>query len=123
MNKIAAFVLLAGSLLMVGCTKSDLPEQQMDPEQWMQTHQRAQVAYTDYFTGNYIVQSSQGFAVVEGWGGYTPREFDELYAHFQFTGMQTIYNRSGNYFTSGRVVANWLTWSEAWYLLNQLSNR
>jgi outer membrane biogenesis lipoprotein LolB len=73
MKKIAAFVLVISSLLAVGCTKSDLPPENYDPEQWMQTHQRAEVAYTDYFSGNYIVQTSQGFAVIENWSGYTPR--------------------------------------------------
>lgn len=123
MKKIAAFVFVLSSLLAVGCTKSDLPPENYDPEQWMQTHQRGEVAYVDYFSGNYIVQTSQGFAVIENWSGYTPREFNVLYAHFQFSGMQTIYNRSGNYFTSGRIVANWLTWGEAWNILDQISRQ
>lgn len=121
MKKIAVFLLLSGSLLATGCTKSDVPPENYDPETWMQTRRRAEVAYTDYFSGNYIVQTSQGFAVVENWSNYIPRDFDVLYAHFQFTGMQTIYNRSGNYFTSGRIVANWLTWGEAWNILEQVS--
>jgi hypothetical protein len=123
MKKISALLLGATALLVMGCTKTDLPAQDYDPDQWMQTHQRAEVAYTDYFTGNYIVQSSQGFAVVENWGGSAPRDFDVLYAHFQFTGMQTIYNRSGNYFTKARIVDNWLTWGEAWNILDMMSNR
>jgi hypothetical protein len=112
---------LFGTVLLSGCTKTDLPPQNLDPNEWMQTHERAEVAYTDYFSGNYIVQTRQGFAVVESWGGRVPRDFDVLYAHFQFTGMQTIYNRSGNYFTSGRIVANWLSWGEAWDILDRLS--
>jgi hypothetical protein len=123
MRKIAVFVMVISSLLFVGCTKSDVAPENYDPEQWMQTHQRGEVAYTDYFSGNYIVQTSQGFAVIENWSGYTPRDFDVLYAHFQFSGMQTIYNRSGNYFTSGRIVANWLTWGEAWNILDQISGQ
>jgi outer membrane biogenesis lipoprotein LolB len=123
MKKIAAFAIVISSLLAVGCTKTDLPPENYDPEQWMQTHQRAEVAYTDYFSGNYIVHTSQGFAVVENWSGRIPRDFDILYAHFHFTGMQTIYNRSGNYFTSGRIVANWLTWGEAWNILDQISRQ
>ena len=108
---------------MVSCSKTDLPPEQLDPNEWMQTHQRAEVAYTDYFSGNYIVQTQQGYAVVESWGGAVPRDFDVLYAHFQFTGMQTIYNRSRNYFTTGRVVANWLTWGEAWNILDSISRQ
>jgi hypothetical protein len=123
MKKIAVFLLAASGLLMASCTKTDVVPENYDPEQWMQTHQRAEVAYTDYFSGNYIVQTSQGFAVIENWSGYTPRDFDVLYAHFQFSGIQTIYNRSGNYFTKGRIVANWLTWGEAWNILDQISSQ
>jgi hypothetical protein len=89
----------------------------------MQTHQRAEVAYVDYFSGNYIVQTAQGFAVIENWSGYTPREGNMLYAHFQFTGMQTIYNRNGNYFTNGKIVANWLSYFEAMNILNQIGTQ
>jgi hypothetical protein len=121
MKNFTALLLVAISFLVMSCSKTDLPPENLDPGAWMRTHEAGEVAYTDYFTGNYIVQTHQGYAVVEGWGGYTPRDFDVLYAHFHFTGMQTIYNRSGNYFTKGRIVANWLTWGEAWYLLNQIS--
>ena len=123
MSRLAVYISVAVSLLFSACTKTDLPPQNLDPNEWMQTHQRAEVTYDDYFSGNYIVQTPQGFAVVENWGGAGIRDFDVLYAHFQFTGMQTIYNRTRNYFTTGRVVANWLTWGEAWNILDQISRQ
>lgn len=122
MKQIAVLFWVTATMLATGCTKEDMPPENYDPGQWMQTHQRGEVAYTDYFSGNYIVQTSQGFAVVENWSGYVPRDFDVLYAHFQFSGMQTIYNRSGNYFTKGRIVANWLTWGEAWDILDRINH-
>lgn len=121
MSKRLGVFIVVTTVFLAGCTKTDLPPQNLDPNEWMQTHQRAEVAYADYFSGNYIVQTPQGFAVVENWGGVVPRDFDVLYAHFQFMGMQTIYNRTRNYFTTGRVVANWLTWGEAWNILDMIS--
>lgn len=123
MKKFTAFLLVTASLLVVGCSKADLPAQQIDPEQFMQTNQQAQVSYTDFFAGNYIIQTNNGYAVIEGWGGRIPRDFDIIYGNFRFSGVTTIYNRPGNYFTRGRVIANWLTWSEAWYILTQMSDR
>lgn len=72
MKKIAAFILISLGLLAGGCTKTDIPPESYDPNVWMQTRQRGEVAYTDYFSGNYIVQTSQGFAVVET-GAVIPR--------------------------------------------------
>jgi outer membrane biogenesis lipoprotein LolB len=60
MKKFIAFLLVASGLLVTGCTKTEVPPQNYDPELWMQNHPRAEVAYTDYFTGSYIVQTNQG---------------------------------------------------------------
>lgn len=121
MKRIGLLTLSLFSLLVIGCTKTDLPPQHLDPDEWMQTHQRGEIAYTDFFSGNYIVQTRQGFSVIENWGGVVPRDFDVVYGHFQFTGLQTIYNRSGNYFTQGKIVGTWLTWFEAMELLEFIS--
>lgn len=121
MYKTAIILFLIGTLGFTACTKGDLVPVNLDPDQFMRTHQSAEVVLSDYFSGNYIVQTRQGFAVVEGWGGIVPRDFDLLFGHFQFTGLQDIYNYRGNYFIRGRIVDTWLTWGEALYLLDQIS--
>ena len=123
MRKLVAasgFILVS---FLSGCSKTDVPAETSDPDEWMQTHPAARVDYVDYFTGNYIVNTSQGYAVVENWGGSTPSEGNTLYAYFQLTGMQTIYNRNGNFFARGRVVANWLSWFEAYDILQNMAQR
>ena len=115
------YVLIAVSaLLFSACTKRDYIPAQVDPAQWMQTHDKGIVAYVDYSTGNYIVETYEGYTVIESWGEYTPREYDPEYAYFSNRGVQTIYNRAGNYFTQGRVVDSWLSWSDAMYVLEDL---
>lgn len=112
--------LVPALLLFTACTKETFNP---DPELWMQTHERGVIAYVDYFTGNYIVDTYNGYAVVESSGGIVPREYDIVYANFSFRGGTTIYNRSGNYFAQGWVVDSWLTWSQALYLLDNMSYR
>jgi hypothetical protein len=108
-------------ILLSACTKRDYVDRPVDPAQWMRTHDKGIVAYVDYYTGNYVIDTYGGFSVIESFSGYTPREYDEEYAYFGNRGLQTIYNWNGNYFTNNRVVDSWLTWSDAMYVLDQIS--
>ena len=114
----AAFV-----LLLTACSKKAYYPVENDGRDWMSTHEHGVVAYVDPYTGNYIVETNEGFSVVELWGGIEPREYDEEYAYFSNTGIQTIYNYHGDFFTKGRIVDYWLTWSEALYVIDDLSGR
>lgn len=108
------------ALLLVACSKRDYIPVETNPREWMRTHDRGVVAYVDYSTGNYIVETYNGYSVVEPWDQVTPIEYDEAYAYFNNRGVQTIYNRSGDYFSKGRVVESWLTWNEAMFVLEDL---
>ncbi len=110
-------------LFLAACSKRDYVPREVDPYDWMRTHDEAVVAYVDFYTGNYIVETYNGFSVVESWDGIAPREYDYEYAYFDNRGLQTIYNHAGNYFTKGRVIESWLTWSDALYVLDQISAR
>ena len=108
--------------MLASCTKTDLLPANIDVNEFMRTRESGTVAYVDYYTGNYIVDTYRGFAVIESWGSAAPREYDEQYAYFSSRGLQTIYNYSGNYFSDGRIVDSWLTWSDAVYILDDLSH-
>jgi hypothetical protein len=113
--------LVALLTLFSSCTKQILDPNQYDPNEWMRTHERGVVAYVDYFSGNYIVETFRGFTVVENWNGTIPREFDQVYANWSFRGNQVVYNRNANYFTNVRIVDSWLSWQEALFLLDRIS--
>jgi hypothetical protein len=115
------YVLFAFSaLLFTACTKRDYVPAPMDENEWMRTHDQAVVAYVDYENGNYVVETNQGYSVVESLGDLTPREYDRQFAYFNSRGVQTIYNRTASYFSQGRIVDSWLSWSDAMYLLDDL---
>lgn len=119
--KLFYFLLIASSLVLSSCTKQVIVPDNIDVNEWMRTHEQGEVAYVDYYTGNYIVGTNRGYTVVESWGGVVPREYDRVYANFSLRGVQTIYNRSGNYFTQSGITESWLTWSQALYLLDELN--
>lgn len=107
--------------LFTSCYKRDYYSGPTTEEDWMRTHEKGTVALIDYPTGNFIVETSQGYAVVDGWGSITPRTYDNLFAWFSDPGMQTIYNYEGNYFTKAQVVESWLSWNDALSILDQIS--
>lgn len=103
------------------CTKS----YQYGPsneEQWMSSHEKGSVAYVDNYSGNYIVETYQGYSVVQSLGGVVPRTYDNEYAWFSNPGTQTVYNYDGNYYTKERVVESLLTWSDALIILDNISH-
>jgi hypothetical protein len=120
MKKMILFLLLS-SFVFVSCTKHVVRSVDVDVNEWMRAHERGTVVYTDAFTGNFIVETSGGYSVIESWNGSTPYDFDNVYAYFSSRGVQDIYNRTGNYFMEGRVVDSWLSWSQALYVLDQVS--
>ena len=109
-------------VLFTACTKRDyIPSASVNPIDWMRSHDEGVVTYVDYYTGNYIIETYEGYTVIESWGDYTPREYDREYAYFSSRGVQTIYNRSGDYFKQARIVESWLSLSDAFEVLDALS--
>lgn len=115
------FLFLIPLLALASCAKQVETPVNIDVNQWMQTHESGRVAYVDFSSGNYMVETGSGYAVIEAWG-YTPRTYDVVYAHFSMNGVQQIYNRNGNYLTQGRIVSSWLSYFEAMDLLDRMSN-
>ncbi|RYG03420.1 MAG: hypothetical protein EOO02_08480 [Chitinophagaceae bacterium] len=120
MKKLYLLLLLTG-IVLVGCTKRVYYDDNPDPDYWMRTHEKGTVAYVDYYSGNYIIDTYNGYAVIELYGGVAPREYDREYANFSNPGVQTVYNRDAGYFTQIRIIDSWLSWSDAMYLLDDIS--
>lgn len=112
-----AFVFI---VLFTSCSK-DYQYGPSNEEQWMRNHEKGSVAYVDNYSGNYIVETYNGYSVVQSLGGVIPRTYDTEYAWFSNTGSQTVYNYEGNYYTKERVVESWLTWSDALAVLDNIS--
>ena len=115
------FLIPLFALVFVACTKKDYVPGPVNVNEWMRTHDHGVVAYVDYASGYYVVETYNGYSVIESWDGSTPIEYDHTYAYFNNRGVQTIYNRSGDYFTEGRVIESWLTWNEAMYIIEDLT--
>jgi hypothetical protein len=110
------------AILFVSCSKRDYyVNDQLDINQWMRSHDHGTVAYVDYSSGNYIVESYSGYSVVQPWTSNTPLENDNEYAYFNIPGVQNIYNLSGDYFAKATIVEVSLSWEDALYVLDDLN--
>lgn len=103
------------------CTKQDYQYGTSNEEEWMRSHEKGSVAYVDNYSGNYIVETYEGYSVVQSLGGLIPRTYDNEYAWFSNPGTQSVYNYDGNYYTRERVVESWLSWSDALIVLDNIS--
>jgi hypothetical protein len=112
---------LVSVTLFAACTKQDYISAPSGEEQWMRSHEKGSVAYIDNYTGNYIIETYNGYSVVQSLGGIVPREYDNEYAWFSSQGKQTIYNYDANYYTKESIVGSYLTWSDALNLLDYIS--
>lgn len=121
--KFTLLLALAGILALSSCTKESYVYEGDGTQQWMQSHEKGSVALVDSYTGNYIVETYQGYSVVQSLGGVVPVKYDVEYAWFSNPGGQTVYNYDGNYYTKERVVASWLSWSDALITLDDISGR
>jgi hypothetical protein len=115
-------VILLTALLFTACTKQDYVSGPSNEEQWMRSHEKGSVAYVDNYTGNYIVETYEGYSVIQSLGGIVPREYDNEYAWFNTNGSQSVYNYDGNYYTKENVIGSWLSWADALNLLNNISH-
>ena len=116
-SAIAIFALL----FLASCTKQDYYSGPSNEEAWMRSHEKGNVAYVDNYTGNYIVETFDGYSVIQSLGGVIPRQYDTEYAYFSNPGSQTVYNYDGNYYSKERVIASWLTWSDALDVIDNIS--
>ena len=120
MKKIIPLLLLS-ALFLASCSKYVDRPAGLDVNYFMQTHERGQIVYLDAYSGYFIVETNKGYAVARELGG-TPYNYDVLYSSFSNFGVMDAYNRTGNYMTQINVKDNWMSYSEALYLLDQLSH-
>lgn len=120
MKKIIPLLILS-VIFLSSCSKYvDRPSNTVDVNYWMQTHERGQVVYIDNYSGYFIAETSKGYAVAREFTG-TPYNYDVFYASFSNFGNLQAYNYTGNYMTRIDIKDNWMSYSQALDLIDQLT--
>jgi hypothetical protein len=106
---LSASLFIAG-LFLVGCVKNQYVSN--DEDYWL-SKERGEVVYSDSYCSYYVVETYNGYTVIQAYGNYKPYEGAILYGNFSSPGTRDIYNRSSGVVFTGSVTDYWLTYTEA----------
>jgi hypothetical protein len=112
---ISSFLILS-VVLLAGCTRRGYSN---DEDYWL-SKERGVVVYSDNYCPYYVVETGNGYTIIESGGGSKPYENDVIYGDLSRPGYINIYNRSTGIVISGSVVNYWLTYSDAQYAIDNL---
>lgn len=112
-------LVLATSLFIVGCVKNygGGTGGGFNENYWLQKEQ-GEVVYSDVYCDYYVIETLNGYTIVQTYGGYKPYEGAIVYGDFSYLGTREIYNRTSGYLFTGRITDTWLDYYEAQDILD-----
>jgi hypothetical protein len=97
-------------LILSACTKRTYIDQ--DENYWL-SKERGEVVYSSPSCSYYVVQTYNGYSVINSADGYRPFEGSILYGNFSNRGLRDIYNYTNDIIVTGDVRDYWLSYGEA----------
>jgi hypothetical protein len=113
MKKIFTLSALALTILFVGCTKDGGYYGGGSNESYWLSKERGEVVYSDAYCSYYVVETNNGYNILQAYGSYKPTEGSIIYGDLSYTGTREFYNRSSGFTFSGTVTDYWLTYTQA----------
>jgi hypothetical protein len=83
-----------------------------DESYWL-AKERGEVVYSDSYCSYFVVETSNGYTVVQSYGSYKPYEGSIVYGNLSSRGTRDMYNHSTGVVFTGSVTDYWLTYTEA----------
>ncbi len=107
---LSALVLLA-AVFLASCGRSDQPANN-NQNYWL-SKERGEVVYSDSYCSYFVVETYNGYTIVQAYGNYKPYEGAVLYGNFSNRGTRDMYNQSSGVVFTGTVTDYWLSYTEA----------
>ncbi len=102
------------AFLFTGCLKSDYGN---NGNYWY-SKERGQVVFSSLTCNYFVVQTINGYAVVQAYGINKPFEGDIVYGNFSSWGSRDILDDSSGTIFSVTVMDYWLTYIQAQVIIN-----
>jgi hypothetical protein len=102
-------LLILTVVLLSACTKSDY---YYDEDYWL-SRERGVVVYSDSYCPYYVVETRNGYTIINSQSGTTPYEGTTIYGDLSRIGSMDLYNYSDGTIIRGRVTDYWLSYNEA----------
>lgn len=111
-------LLIFAALLFAGCTKRG--GYYGDDEDYWLSKESGVVVYSDDYCPYYVIETRNGYTIIEAVGTYPPYEDAVIYGDLSRSGLMDLYNRSRGTIIRGDVVDYWLSYDEAQYMIDNL---
>jgi len=82
-------------------------------ESYWTAKERGEVVYSDTYCSYFVVETANGYTVIQAYGTYKPYEGTIVYGNFSSRGTRDMYNYSTRTVFTGSVTDYWLSYSEA----------
>lgn len=103
-------LLIATVVFVSSCVRENIPSN--NDNYWLSKEQ-GEVVYSDSYCDYYVVETRNGFTVIQAYGSYKPYEGAIVYGNFSNAGTRDMYNYSNGVVFSGRITDYWLSYIEA----------
>ena len=113
-----ASVLLVAAVVLASCTRRSYNGGD-DRDYWL-SKENGVVVYSDGYCPYYVIETYNGYTIVEATSGPAPYEGDEIYGNLSSRGYKELYNYTDNSIIRGQVTDYWLSYADAQYIIDNL---
>ena len=103
-------IAFSASLILSSCVRDQVPP---NNENYWLSKERGEVVYSDSYCSYYVIETNNGYTVVQAYGTFKPYEGALVYGNFSSRGTKDMYDYSSGYVFTGTVTDYWLTYTEA----------
>ena len=100
------------SVFFASCVKTYVGNGPDDESYWLSKEQ-GEVVYSDTYCSYYVVETYNGYTVIQAFGSYKPYEGTIVYGNFSNRGTRDFYDYTSGYVFTGTVTDYWLSYLEA----------
>lgn len=106
-------------LFFAGCSKRSYLE--FDERYWL-SQEKGDVVYSSPTCDYYIIDTYNGYAVIQSSNGFRPFEGTVLYGNFSSSGTRDFYDPDNGNLVTGNVREYWLSYADAQQALSFYCN-
>jgi hypothetical protein len=104
-------IFLLAVILLNSCTKTDVVV--ANNESYWLNQEEGEVVYSDPSCNYWVVETYNGYTVIQSSSVNQPYEGDLVYGNFSNRGTRDMYNYHGRFVFTGTVIESWLSYNAA----------
>lgn len=103
-------IAFSAAIILSSCVRDQVPP---NNENYWLSKERGEVVYSDSYCSYYVVETNNGYTVIQAYGTFKPYEGALVYGNFSSRGTKDMFDYSSGYVFTGTVTDYWLSYVEA----------